>query len=110
MKSHPLLNIAMHDGSRQFGELPETASFEELRNHVETLVGAHVTDFITDGIVEAWIDFDFRGHHFSVNNQFGDYWFFVQGPQAGDEILDAVLAHCRSLLGRERASGQIDAA
>jgi len=91
MGTHHLLNIAMHDGSRQFGELPESASWDKLRGHLETLAGATVTDFITDDVTEVWIDFNFRGHHFSVNNQNGDYWFFVQDPQSPDEILEAVL-------------------
>ena len=91
----------MRDGSRHFGDLPETASWDELRRHIETLPGTRVTGFITDGITEAWIDFAFRGHHFSVNNQFGNYWFFVRDPKARDEILEEVLTYCESLLGKE---------
>ncbi|MBK7708568.1 MAG: hypothetical protein IPJ30_23110 [Acidobacteria bacterium] len=45
-----------------------------------------------------WLDFDYRGHRFSVNNQFGDYWFFVRDPKCPDEILLEVCAHFRALL------------
>ena len=110
MKAHHLLNIAANDGSRQFGELPETVSFDRLRSHLETLPDTRVTDFLTDHITEVWIDFSFRGHHFTVNNQYGDYCFFVQETQAPDEILEAVLTHCRSLLGEERKPAAHDGA
>ncbi|MGH9906529.1 MAG: hypothetical protein ACRD8U_13220 [Pyrinomonadaceae bacterium] len=96
--STELLNIIMHDGSRNFGDLPQTATWYELRQHIEGLNGASVTGFITDHVTEAWIDFDFRGHHFSVNDQFGTYWFFVKNPDCPDDVLEAVLSHCRLLL------------
>jgi hypothetical protein len=66
-----LLNVIMSDGSRQFGELPQTALWHVLRDHIEKLDGAAVTDFVTDDVTEAWIDFSYRGYRFSVNDQFG---------------------------------------
>ena len=97
-----LLNIIMRDGSRYFGDLPASVLWYEARDHVEKLEGANLTGFITDHITEAWIDFPFSGHKFSINDQFGDYWFFVDDPNAPDEILEKVLAHFRALLGEER--------
>jgi len=94
-----LLNIAMNDGSRQFGDLPQSVLWYELRDHINRLEGAKVTDFITDNITEAWIDFTYRDHRFSVNDQFGEYWFFVDDPHCPDEILEVVLGHCAVLLG-----------
>jgi hypothetical protein len=93
-----LLSITMADGSRHFGDLPQTASWYELRDHIERFEGVQLTGFITDHITEAWIDFSYRGHCFSVNDQFGDYWFFVKDPSCPDEVLEAVLGHCKSLL------------
>jgi hypothetical protein len=96
-----LLNSSMNDGSRHFGDLPQTVLWYELRDHIERLDGAKVTDFVTDHITEAWIDFSYRGYRFSVNDQFGDYWFFVEDPNCPDEILNAVLSHCEMLSGSE---------
>ncbi len=96
-----LLNMIMNDGSRHFGDLPETASWYKLRSHIGKLEGAEVTGFITDHITEAWIDFTFLGYNFSVNNQFGSYWFFVKDPECPDNILEKVLEHCSLLLGME---------
>ena len=96
-----LLNIIMHDGSRQFGDLPQSATWYKLRRHIARLEGATVTDFVTDHVTEAWIDFSFHGHQFSINNQWGGYWFFVKDAYTPNEILEAVLSHCRSLLGEE---------
>jgi hypothetical protein len=47
-----------------------------------------------------WLEFDFRGHKFSVSNQFGDYRFFIENPECPDEILLEVIAHYRKLLER----------
>jgi hypothetical protein len=89
-----LLTIEMCDGSRHFGDLPQTVLWHRLRNHIEKLVGAEITDFVTDNVTETWIDFSYRGHRFSVNDQFGAYLFFVNDPSCPDETLDAVLSHC----------------
>jgi hypothetical protein len=94
-----LYSIIMHDGSRHFGDLPQTVLWHALRDHIEELEGAVVTGFVTDEVTEAWIDFSYRGHEFSVNDQYGEYWFFVQDPECPDEILEAVLSHCKLLLG-----------
>jgi hypothetical protein len=97
-----LLNIVMNDGSRHFGDLPQTVLWHELRDHIERLDGAAVTDFVTDRVTEAWVDFSYRGYHFSVNDQLGDYWFFVEDPACPEEILESVLSHCELLLGSGR--------
>jgi hypothetical protein len=99
-----LLSIIMYDGSRHFGDLPQTVLWYELRDHIDGLDGAEITDFITDNVIEAWIDFSYRGYRFSVNDQFGDYWFFVDNPKCPDEILEVVLAHCELLLGGARTA------
>jgi hypothetical protein len=101
-----LFNITMNDGSRHFGDLPESLGWYQLRKHIEHLDGAQVTDFITDNITEVWIDFAYRGHQFSINNQFGEYWFFVENPQCSDEVLQAVLDHCELVLASSGPRGE----
>jgi len=88
----------MHNGSRHFGDLPQSIGWNRLRKHIKRLKGAEVTNFITDNITEAWIDFTYRGQQFSVNNQLGRYWFFVEDPKCSDMILEAVLRHCQLVL------------
>ena len=80
-----VLNIEMHDGSRHFGDLPQTILWYELRTHIKKLEGAEITGFITGDVTEAWTDFSYRGHHFSVT--------------CPDEILESVLSHCELVLG-----------
>jgi len=53
----------MHDGSRHFGDLPEIASWHQMRDHIGNLPGAQATSFITDNITEAWIDFTYSGYN-----------------------------------------------
>ena len=95
-----LFEMKMNDGSRHFVDMPEIVFFDELADHAEELDGAEITEFITDGVIEMWLDFDFCGHQFSVTNQFGDYWFFVRDPDCPDEILLEVIDHFRKLLER----------
>jgi hypothetical protein len=98
-----ILELIMKDGSRHFGELPQTVLWHELRDHIERLEGAAITNFITDNITEAWIHFTYSGYHFSVNDQFGDYWFFVDNPKCPDNILEAILSHSKRLIGNRKA-------
>lgn len=93
-----LVNQAMSDGSRKFAALPQTKIWFELRDHLLTLPGLAMTDFICDGITEAWIVFTYRGYSFSVNDQYGEYWFFVDEPRCPDDALAAILSHCGRLL------------
>ena len=88
----------MHSGARQFAELPEDCSWDEFRRHIAHLPGAKVTGYVSDQVTEMWLDFSFRGHAFTVNNQFGDYWIFVRDPMCPDDILVAVVEHCEALL------------
>lgn len=95
-----LFDMRMKDGSRHFADMPEAVFFDEFADHVEKLEGAEITEFITDGVVEMWLDFEYRDEKFSVNNQHGDYWFFVENPECADEILLEVCDHFRKLLER----------
>jgi len=85
----------MHDGSRLFWTCPERVNFSQCRDLVRRLAGAQLTKYLTDDATEVWIDFAFRGHSFSINNQFGEYWFFVADPTCPDEVLLAVATHFR---------------
>jgi len=62
------------------------------------MAGATVINYLTDNVTEMWLDFSFRGHRFIVNNQLGEYWFFVTEPICPDDILRAVVEYCESLL------------
>lgn len=88
----------MNAGSRHFVDMPEVVFFDELCEHAEKLEEAEITEFVTDGVVEMWLNFEFRGHKFAVNNQFGDYLFFVEPPECPEEILLEVIEHFRKLL------------
>ena len=95
-----LFNAKLTDGSRHFVDMPEVVFFDEFADHVEELEGAEITEFITDGTIEMWLEFEFRGHKFSVNNHLGDYWFFVRDPNCPDEILLEIIDHFRKLVER----------
>jgi hypothetical protein len=68
-----LMNLPMHDGSRQFGSLPQKVLWHGVRDHVARLRGAAVTKLLCDDVTEAWVDFSCGGHAFTINDQFGEY-------------------------------------
>ena len=94
-----LQDVRMNDGSRWFVALPESLSWKRLRDHIAALPGAAVTGFLTDGIVEVWIDFTLEGEHFTINNQLGEFWFFVSNPGADEALLNRVVEHAAQILG-----------
>ena len=97
-KVMPLRNDRMKDGSRHFGSLPQTVLWDEIRNHTNRLSGAEAVNFLCDDVTEAWVDFSFQGYRFTINDQLGEYWFFVQDSRCPDTILQKVLKHFEGLL------------
>jgi len=65
---------------------------------VRDLSGARLTGFLEDHVTEAWIDFTYRQHSFTINNQFGEYWFFVDDPACPDAVLAEVTTHFSKIL------------
>jgi len=96
-----LLDIRASDGSRRFVSLPATKDWYAVRDHVQSLAGATLTRFLRDGVTEAWIDFAYLGESYSINDQFGEYWFFVNDPACCEQAMHAVRAHWAALLGSE---------
>jgi len=100
-------DVRMHDGSRHFASLPETydvdhPQWHRLRAHVKTLPGAKLTCFLTDDITEAWIDFRYERHRFTMNNQCNEWWLFVTDPSCPDHVLEVIVAHLERYLGPRR--------
>jgi hypothetical protein len=93
-----ILDDRLHDGGWHFAVLPQTVDPATLRNHLAQLPRVKLGLFV-DSVTESWIDFTLEGHAFSVNDQFGDYLFFVANPDAPDELLERVASHAEMLLG-----------
>ena len=94
-----LLDDRMKDGSRNFILLPQSVPPLRLIPRILTLWGAFPTAFVP-GLDQAWIDFRYRGYKFSINDQFGDFWFFVNDPACPTVVLERVAGHFASLLRR----------
>ncbi len=94
-----LIDDKMNDGSRNFILLPvgSTAPIR-LIFRIFTLWGAYPTAYIP-ALGESWIDFRYKKNKFSINNQYGDFWFFVKNPDCPKEILDEVACHFAGILG-----------
>jgi hypothetical protein len=103
-----LFDVRMNDGSRHFADLPETydvqrPEWHRLRESVEQLAGARVVGFVTDNVTEAWLDLELEGQQFSLNNQHGRWWLFVQDPSCADVLLLRVLDHFEGVLDPDTA-------
>lgn len=57
----------------------EVIFFDEFKDHLEKLRGVKITEF--DGVIKIWIEFNFLGYKFFLNNRSGDYWFWVENPR-----------------------------
>jgi len=86
-----LLDVRASDGSRHFAALPESIEWMELRGALTSKSGVIVTKFVSDRITQAIIDFTYRGHEFTVDTQFGEYWLFVRDAACPVEILTDVV-------------------
>lgn len=96
---YKLFDFRMKDNSRNFMDLPtDIIGWSDLYNYLGKLDGVKKTGFLTDNVTEVWMDFSFRGHNFSVNNQMGEYWFFAENPNCPEEILTEIAEHCDKLL------------
>jgi hypothetical protein len=93
-----LTNHIMRDGTRCFVALQPNAGWSAVRDHAAGLEQANVTGFLTDSVTEAWIDFDYAGYKFNINDAPGDYSFFVNDPACPDTILQRVVDHFAALL------------
>ncbi len=93
-----LTNHITPGGSREFATLPPNYTGYSTRDHVMKLPGAKLTSFITDCITESWIDFTYRGHNFTLNDPWNDYYCFVEDPACPDDILVDVVEHFLQLL------------
>jgi hypothetical protein len=87
-------------GDRQFAALPEAGAWDEFGRHAKRLPGALVTNYRTDCVLEMCLGFLCRPSLFAVNNQSGDFWFFVRDPACLVGILTAVVGPFESLLAR----------
>lgn len=108
MRGVLLFDHRLNDGSRNFADLPESydpvaPQWHTLRAHVGSLPGAVLTAFVTDDVTEAWIEFSFGGHAFSLNNQQSSWWLIVEDPACSEATLEAVYVHFESLLAPRAA-------
>ncbi len=88
-----LTDLRMHDGSRMFLSLPESVPWNRTRDYITKLSGAVVTGYLTDNVTEVWIDFDYQGYRFTINNPCGEYWFFVHEASCPESVLKSVAEH-----------------
>jgi hypothetical protein len=79
----------MHDGSRHFADAPYRSAHAIVKR-LKSTPGAALTNCL-DTPLEIWIDFDYRGHSFTMHSDlYGDYWLFVKNPVCPDGVLEDV--------------------
>ena len=93
-----LLDHRAQDGSRCFGAIPQTVPLQRLRWHLAAIPGLTFGTVVPNDEVDAWMEFTFAGHRFTVHDPYGEYWFFVEDPEAPDLLLRMLMEHCVTLL------------
>ncbi len=94
---YSLIDLRMYDGSRQFLSLPASKSIFWVRCWLLLLPRARLTTYISS-LSESWLDFSCQHHEFTINNQFGEFWFFVADPNCPEAVLTRVAEHFARLL------------
>jgi len=88
----------MTKNAYMFVALPQVRLWHDLHTHLQRLQGVNISGFLTDGVIGSWIDFSYRGHAFTINEQSGEYQFFVDDPACPDEVLSEVTRQCKAFL------------
>lgn len=92
MTDHPLTDIRMHDGSRDFLSLPVRRTPQQLKNSLKGL--RHVRGVkLAQDVVESWLSFSWHGWEIAINDPFGEYWFFAENPETPEPILEEIRDH-----------------
>lgn len=91
------LNQRMDDGSRLFAIFKFPLSWGILRPHLEQMEGLKVTGFVTDSVTEGWLDFEYFGQRFSINDPLGEFYVFAEDGECSAFILGELMKHFRKL-------------
>lgn len=99
--SEELRKKSLDPAARHFVDLPlEYAFFDDLYEHTAKLPDSEINEFLTDGVIEMWMEFRYAGFNFSVRSRLNDYEFYVNEPDCPEEVLMALIAHFRKLVDR----------
>jgi hypothetical protein len=86
------------DGSRHFACLPQAAAWAKVCGHALLLPGAELSNFVSERLASAWLEFRFRQHCFRISARDGRFRLFVRDPLCSDLVLYQVGCHFEQLL------------
>jgi hypothetical protein len=76
-----------------FCKFPQTRLGCEIRERLVELPGVAVTDAIDAPIAGSWIEFTFRGHSFTINEESEEFVFYVEDGDCPAAVLAEVAGH-----------------
>lgn len=91
------LDERMQDGSRLFAVFKFDPGWRVLHRHLQTMEGLVVTGFLTDGVTEGWLDFNYFGKSFTIHDPLGEFHVFSQDGDCSPFILGELMKHFRKL-------------
>jgi hypothetical protein len=92
--------------SYSFCRFPQARFWHELRDHLVTLPGVAVINFADAPVVGSWLDFDFRGHRFTINADSGEFVFFVADTDCPESVLAEITTHFESFFEEQTDYGE----
>jgi len=96
MQDQPF-NMTMNDDSRHFYAYPIIISWDDLLDHLEKLDDLEITGIVSDEVTETWVDFTYNTYEFSINDQYGNFWFFSENQNCPEKVLREIVTHCGKL-------------
>ncbi len=91
--------------SIRFYQHPQTCFWHEVRERLSALEGVRITCAVDDPVIGSWIDFNFRGHEFTIHGEAGTFVFSAVAGNPPDALCAEIQSHFETLLGKSMDNG-----
>lgn len=91
--------------SDSFCNFSQTRLWHELHDRLSALSGVAITHFADAPVVGSWLDFTFKGHHFSISAESGEFAFFVEGKDCPECVRAEIIAHLQPFFSSQTDCG-----
>ena len=91
--------------SIRFYQHPQTCSWHEVRERLSALKGVRITCAVDDSVIGSWIDFNFRGHDFTIHTEAGTFVFSAGAGNPPDALCTEIQSHFETLLWKSTDNG-----
>ena len=91
--------------SIRFYQHPQTCFWHEVRERLSALEGVRIAGAVDDPVIGSWIDFNFRGHDFTIHVEARTFVFSAVAGNPPDSLCAEIQSHFEALLGKSMDEG-----